>query len=184
MITSNQLWPTSITCGKWWQQWPWIAPWFLPWFSLPPSSLAMATSEATQVSCPRQRGTSTPSLRASPTLTARGWEGRSPTSSASSPCASHGPTRTCRAARWVEHNSPLLLSIHKNRHLLNAKAISVKMIYKITQATCTKSSQCDSGQCFRYFTFYLFVCLFASLRQQDPTNYKDTKADQLVNGKC
>ena len=84
----------------------------------------------------------------------------------------------------VEHNSPLLLSIHKNKHLLNAKAISVKMIYKITQATCTKSSQCDSGQCFRYFTFYLFVCLFASLRQQDPTNYKDTKADQLVNGKC
>ena len=84
----------------------------------------------------------------------------------------------------VEHNSPLLLSIHKNKHLLNAKAISVKMIYKITQATCTKSSQCDSGQCFRYFTFYLFVCLFASLRQQDPTNYKDTKADQLINGKC
>ena len=30
----------------------------------------------------------------------------------------------------VEHNSPLLLSIHKNKHLLNSKAISVKMIYK------------------------------------------------------
>ena len=157
MITSNQLWPTSIICGKWWQQWPWIAPWFLPWFSLPPSSLAMATSEATQMSCPRQRGTSTPSLRASPTLTAQGWEGRSPTSSASSPCASHGPTRTCRAARW--NNSPLLLSIHKNKHLLNAKAISVKMIYKNHPGDLYQELPVWFWAMLQVF-YFLFVCLF------------------------
>ena len=58
-------------------------------------------------------------------------------------------------AGQVEHTSCVIFML-----VITATAIAIvnqEDHQFITQATCTKSSQCDSGHCFRYFTLLVWA---------------------------